>query len=327
MKPLFVALALACLSAGDGKELLQNGGFESGLEGWRPLDMSHTATFELDTKVVASGKQSLRMQRKGQGQSDFLKAVIDLPDTKGKLSFSIAYQVAKDSRVRIDGYFSDAKGETLGKGFLTLVDAKPTKSFEVARQDYAIPKGATQFGINVVMDKPGTAWIDSASVTMLTDAKKAATRKRGDNLLGNGSFDDGVEGWNAFARSAGATKIARDVSTKATGTGSLKLARSSPRLFPEDGVETKAGDLGEALQFQLAFKGRVDAGVRAWVVLQAFDADGIVLATERSPVESPAFAAGSLALKLTEPCDHLLVSYAIGGAGNAWIDDVVLEGK
>jgi hypothetical protein len=323
---VLVLAALTVTKAPQGKELLRNGGFESGTEGWRTLDMSKGASFEIDTKVKHSGKQSLRFARSGAGAADFLKASVDLPARKGKLAVSIAYQVAKDSRVSIAAYFFDAQGDTIGKGNMPLADARTTKAFEVAKAELEIPEKATGFGINVILDKAGTVWIDSASVTLAAEPKSAARKKSGGNLLENGTFDEDVDGWMEIALGSGTTTASRDGAVKAGGAGALKLLRTGPRLFPEDGVQAIVPDPGNAKSFKLAFKARVD-GCEAAVAAQAFDERGVALATSRATIASAAFAPGSLSLSLPAACDRVVVSFVVRGAGSAWLDDVVLEGK
>ena len=97
---------------------------------------------------------------------------------------------------------------------------------------------------------------------------------------------------------------------------------------PEDGVRSVVADPGKSKRYHLVFQSRASGAARAVVALQAFDAQDVVLSTSRLDVAaSEKFAPGSLALDLTAPCDHLVVTLAIRGAGSAWFDEVVLEGK
>jgi hypothetical protein len=92
-------------------------------------------------------------------------------------------------------------------------------------------------------------------------------------------------------------------------------------------VQATVLEPGDARQYKLSFKARVDGGARAILAVQAFDESGVVVETRRETVTATSFAAGSIDLRLARPCDRIVVSFAVGGAGRAWLDDVGLEGK
>lgn len=327
MKALALAIA-ALLWPGDAKELLANGGFEKDLESWRPLDMSKGTAFEIDTKVKHTGKQALRIEKKASGKPDFLKASIDLPARSGKLVLSIATLAAQGGSGRVDAYFFDAQGATIGQGFMTLATAKFGQKFESARAEYDIPEGAKGFGINVIVDRPGTVWIDSASVMLAGDTQEKPKRRAGGNLLEDGGFEAGIDAWTDVTLGSGTASATRSTAAKATGTGALVVERKSNRLFPEDGVQTKVAEPGASKRFQLALKARAEAGVTWRATVLAFDTRGICIGSTRtSGTASNSFTNAQCMLELKAACDHLIVVLAARGTGSAWFDDVVLEAK
>jgi hypothetical protein len=64
---LFLCLALTGGAAAASEELIANGGFESGLAGWRPLwsRQAGTGTVTLDGRTVHSGTKSARIEHRG----------------------------------------------------------------------------------------------------------------------------------------------------------------------------------------------------------------------------------------------------------------------
>lgn len=321
------AVALV-LCAGESRELLSNGGFERGLEGWRPLDMSGGTTFDVDTKVKHSGKQSLHIQKQASGKLDFLKQSIDIPVRSGKLAFEIATLGGKEVGARVDAYFFDVAGETLGRGFVTLAKVESGKAFVVSRAEYKIPEKAAGFGINIVVEKPGALWVDSASVTLVGAAKDKPKKRTGGNLLDDGGFETSLDAWTDLPDGSGSSTVTRSTSIKASGSAALQIERKSQRLFPEDGVQARITEPGGGKRFQFSCAARADPEVICCVVAQAFDAKGVSVGVARAQGPGTgSFVNMQCALVLDVPCDHIVVSLASRGRGSAFFDDVVLEAK
>src|SRR5687768_14187356 len=93
--------------------LLQNGDFEQGIAGWRVLNMSGEALFEPDTKVRHSGKQSLRIEKNGPGQQDWLKQSASLPMGVKEVRAVCWFKVDKGARAEVTVYFFDGADATI----------------------------------------------------------------------------------------------------------------------------------------------------------------------------------------------------------------------
>lgn len=333
MPCLALLLALAFSPPQKPRELFQNGGFESGVDGWRTLDMSQGAAFVIDDKVKQSGKQSLRFEKKGSGRPDFLKQSADLSVHAGKVAVSLACRVEKDTRPVLEFYFFDAKDETIGKGFVSLGTPKSSKSFEVLKQELEIPKGAKGCGLNVHLDQPGTVWIDDVSVTIAADPKKSAAKKGPgpmlDPMLLNGGFDVDLDSWIEEKCGSGTCEASIDPKTKCAGAGALRLARKSPRLFPEDAWSSAIDDIDKPGRYTLDFQARVSGAARGALVLQALDARGVALATARMDVASSGetFAPGAVSIDAPQGTTSLSVTLMIQGSGDLWFDALKIGRK
>jgi hypothetical protein len=205
--------ARCTLGAGDTRELVQKRRLRVGARGL--ASARHVRRHEVRDRREdeALGQAVAAHRTRGARGPRLPEGVVRSPARKGRIALSLAYKVDKDSHARIDAYFFDAAGEAVGKGYITLADAKTTKAFEVAKDEYEIPDKATGFGINVIVDKPGTVWIDSVSATMPLDAKSDVKKTKGGGaLLENGRFDEDVEGWMPLALGS---ERARRVTTRA----------------------------------------------------------------------------------------------------------------
>ncbi|MEI7809836.1 MAG: hypothetical protein WCJ07_15265 [Verrucomicrobiota bacterium] len=65
--------AMAVTFVSNAAGIVTNGGFESGLSGWRPLWTrdAHTGTLTLDAAVTHTGKQAARIEHRGQNDWSF----------------------------------------------------------------------------------------------------------------------------------------------------------------------------------------------------------------------------------------------------------------
>lgn len=321
-----LAVAAAALTAdprtlrGADRELFQNGGFEDGVAGWNALDLSGGCTFESDEKVRQSGKRSLRITKAAAGRTDFLKQSARLPGGVAEVRVACAYRVDKGARLEATVYFFDAASATIGKGDVVLFGSGPTKGFEKAALRMDVPKGAVGVGVNVKMTTPGVAWVDA--FTVACDGAPP-----GPPAIANGDFESGLDGWTPLEHGSGTAVLAADTSVRTGGRASARIARTSRRLQPEDGIASEVLFERDPGRVRVRFQARADGDARAAVVLQAFDARAVCLATARHPVRAgAAFSAGAAELAAPDGTRRVVVSLVVEGEGTAWFDDVALAG-
>jgi|GEM_PF-2310242 len=311
-------------------ELFENGGFEKGIAGWRPLNMSGSTTFVVDKQVKQSGSQSLRIERTGHGRADFLKHSAKLPITKSKLEVSLGYRVDKKARIQVDFYFFDDASNTIGKGYMPVVNSGATKGFKKVSKTFDVPDGASGCGINVVISKPGKVWLDDVSVSLRSSKKKSSSRNRGKaGELEDGGFETGLEGWMPIDGGSGSTTIDVDGRVKASGKKALRLTRTSPRLFPPDGLELKIVRRGKEREITIEYKTRTDDQARAVVSLAAVSGDGVFLgAMTGEPITAlRTFQRQKLSLSVPLDAERFFLSLSIQGRGTVWFDDLRLRRK
>jgi hypothetical protein len=316
-----VAAGAAVAGKGDAAEvdLVQNGGFESGVAGWRALNLSGQCSFESDAKEKKSGKHSLRIDKSGPGKPDWLKQSADLPGGVKDVRAAVWFKVEKGARADVTVYFFDAAGETIGKGDIALVSAGATKKWERAEERFEVPKGATGVGVNVKVTTKGTFWLDGLELKVAGAGGAAAG-------LANGGFESDLDGWRAVEPASGTAEARADASVRASGKASARIARASARLFPEDGLVTDVLLPGDAAKLRVAFQARVDGVARAAVILQALDERGVCVASVRAPagIGAGRFGPGEATLDAPKGSRKLVVYLLASGAGTVWFDDVAL---
>lgn len=182
MKPvtraaLALALSLPFLAAPDpaaakNENLLANGGFEKGLDGWKVENESGTMKVEVDGKVRAEGKASARVVSAASGgfSNDRLVAEIRrLPAGK---------RVVVSARVQGEGlrnsflkfFVFDAKGNVLIND-CDVAKYSGTFDWRDADRKFTLPKEAVRAEVRFCMFLGGKAWLDD--VRVMGDAGKA----------------------------------------------------------------------------------------------------------------------------------------------------------
>jgi hypothetical protein len=315
--PLAAVLAVASRASGaePGTNLLENGGFEQGVSGWRVLDMSGSVAFEPDEKVKRKGHKSLRVEKRAPGRTDFLKQSARLPLGVEVVTAWCWFKVDKGARAEVEVYFFDASDETVGKGYVALVNSGPTKTWLSTTADLEVPKGAVGVGVNVKVNAKGTYWLDDLWIGYA-----------GGGGLGNGGFEKGLHGWRPLEHGSGAAGVTVDPSVHAAGKSSARVVRTSARLLPEDGLYAEMGVATppRARQVRFSFQARSDGAARASVAVQVLDERGVCVAIARSPVVAAgkAFVPGEVAIDVPDDGKRLVVSLVVVGEGTAWFDEV-----
>jgi len=325
---LAIALTSLVLTPAATDELLDNGSFEDGMNGFRTLSMTGTCTFELDKKLKKSGKRSLRIERAEGQKVDWVKFSAELPRDEGEIEVSAWYAVDKPGDVRITVYFSDEKGDTID-GFQELVSSGSTrKKWKDASSKYGVPEGAKSVGIDVWLRKPGTVWIDDFSIAY-SGPTKSGRESAAEYALVNPDFSKGLDGWTAFGPDAARVEGKSDKQVGGKRKGALRLEREGARLFPEGGHEQLVTCRKRQKRATLACAVRVEEGAHGSVVLQALDKSGALLASTRIEIAptKKKFERGSLELALPRGTQFVAVMLGIGGSGKAWFDDLDLGGR
>jgi hypothetical protein len=108
----------------------------------------------------------------------------------------------------------------------------------------------------------------------------------------------------------------------------LKLARDDARLFPEDGVQASVLDRASRSDLRSRSRGRRRARrARSRRCRRSMRRGSRSGRRARISGRSEKLANGALVLELAVPCDKLIVTLAVRGAGSAWFDEVVLGGQ
>lgn len=317
---LSAALLFSAGASAEECDLFVNGGFEQGASGWRVVDLRSATRVDVDEKTKSEGRRALRIERDAKGGKGFVKQYVDLPVTKKPLRLRLRYRVDKQSDLAAKVYFYAADDAAAGGGPLQLFQSGRTKSFEKVDEELDVPAGATRIGLEISIGS-GRAWIDA--VELLADVEAG---------LPDPGFEESTPVWQTDG-ALELVRVARDRQRKRQGTSSLRVERTSPRLFPEVGVVGEARVAGSPHKALLTVAGAAEAGVRAHAVAQAFDATGRCLATVRTPWSREGAGAGSAfedaSAELELPAGTAIVRVAllVSGTGSAWFDDVRLEMK
>lgn len=173
---LGLALVAACgtASAAD-TNLVRNGGFEKGLDGWTTDDSSGTLDVAADTKTRDAGKASLRISKPAaKGMSaDRVRANLTQVRAGAKLDVSVRVKGSDVQNAWIKVFAFDASGESV----LEDCDvARVSGTFEW--KDVAgvidVPASAVRAEIRICMFLGGELWVDEVRVVESAAAPPAA---------------------------------------------------------------------------------------------------------------------------------------------------------
>jgi len=190
-------LALAAVPAAHAKieNLLPNGGFEKGLEGWKVENESGTFKAEIDGKVRAEGKSSARLTSTVSGGFANDRLTFDLrrlpPGKRVVVSARVQGKDLRNAFLKL--FVFDAKDRVLVED----VDvAKYTGSFDWRDADrkFDLPKEAVRAEVRFCLFLGGEAWLDD--VRVMGDA--AAARE----FVPSGGFPGEEPGGDGGAKSA-----------------------------------------------------------------------------------------------------------------------------
>lgn len=165
----WIAPALAALLAADAfaakENLLRNGGFEKGMDGWTVNDETASMKVEIDGKVRAEGKSSAHVVKppsKGIANDRLQIELTKLP--RGKKVVVSAQVKGKDLQNTWLKFFAfDAKGESLVED-CDLGRVTGTFDWREMERTFDLPKEAVRAEVRLCMFLGGEAWIDDVRV-------------------------------------------------------------------------------------------------------------------------------------------------------------------
>jgi hypothetical protein len=314
MSPGRVALLLLLAVAASGEEnLLPNGSFEKGEEGWVFFQFGQGDPREIDgkTKSLHVAKGSKSPDRPAMLWTDY---ALD-PSQEGKLSFSIRAKGKKLGRTQILFIlWDDKEGIAVEE---KMHDGDLGAKWQTFERTIEIPGPAKGGRILVRLFEDGELWLDDASVTIVgAPAAAPAPAPKGALAVRNGDFEKSKEGWAVLPGSED-LKVSLD-------KRELRLSRGGHRLYPEQGVQQVVKLAGRTKAVTLRCRARSE-GARAVVALLAETQEGALVAFVRAETAEQQELA--LPLALPTSVKQLRIVLAIRGPGDAWFDDVRLEGK
>lgn len=170
-----LALLPAVPAAAGEKDLLANGGFERGLEGWEARNVSGALTVDIDTKVRGAGKASARLLvRGGPGQFRADGLACPLPGIPAGVKVAVSAMVR--GREMGNGWLKftvyDGEGTQL-LDHVAVNDAGLTGTFDWRRveREFEVPEEAVRAEICLFLYLDGECWLDEVSVVPLGKPK------------------------------------------------------------------------------------------------------------------------------------------------------------
>jgi CheY-like chemotaxis protein len=146
-----------------GANLLGNGGFEQGLDGWRAIDNSKRLQVEVTKAEHKEGKQALHLAKSGAMPLDLVVQDIELP-AGGTLTCtaSIKSKAAKNAWIKVWIYDQD------GNALRDDVDlARVPADGDWQRVEKAWPcAGAVRATVQIVMVMGGDVWVDDVTLSV-----------------------------------------------------------------------------------------------------------------------------------------------------------------
>ncbi len=156
-----VLLLPAAVQEPAGRELLRNGDFEQGLEGWSPFwaREAGTGTAVPDAETRHAGARSVRITHTG-ARDWSLAHTLDLPVRPGDLLELRAWIRVEGAGDAVLGAVArDAAGKALDWS-LGARRARDTRGWRLLRARFAVPPGTTKLQPRLIGYGPSTVWLD-----------------------------------------------------------------------------------------------------------------------------------------------------------------------
>jgi len=305
MRSALLLLALA-LPAGAGKEnLLPNGDFEKGFDGWVFFQLGRDDKREVEKNALHVVKADDSRDRPTMIWTDY---ALD-PGQEGKLSFSLRAKGKRLGRTQVLFIVWDDAGNSAAEE--TVLDGDLGAKWKTFEKTIAIPGPAKGGRILIRLFEKGELWLDDASVTIV-GAPAEEPAPKGALAVRNGDFDRSKQGWGNLPGSDD-LKVSLDKKE-------LRLSRGGNRLYPEQGVQQVVDLPARRKNVTLKCRARAE-GATACVALLAETEEGALVAFARAEPTGVT----ALPLDLPTSAKRLRIVLAIRGPGDAWFDDVGLE--
>jgi hypothetical protein len=161
LQALLLWLALPCLAAPLPGNLLTNGGFESGLKGWRPLwcRQAGTGTVSLDQQQLHAGTNSAHIEHRGT-EDWSLEPELRLPVQPGDIfELEMWTKVQGAGSVTLCASTWDAQGHNLSWSYGER-STQATKDWTRLSTRFVVPPGVTQLQPRLIGHGTATLWVD-----------------------------------------------------------------------------------------------------------------------------------------------------------------------
>jgi tetratricopeptide (TPR) repeat protein len=147
-----------------GINLLDNGGFERGTQGWIIGSNSGRMTLTPDTQEMAEGKQSLRITKTGGMPIDIVR--INAKKLTSGQSVDVSAMIKAEDAVNawMKFYVWDADGNVLIED-LDVTRIHGTHDWRKAGRRFKLPDNADSAAIQFWLVMGGTVWLDDVKVT------------------------------------------------------------------------------------------------------------------------------------------------------------------
>ncbi|HEX5138370.1 MAG TPA: hypothetical protein VFY93_15445 [Planctomycetota bacterium] len=304
---LGILLLLVALAVGaDEPNLLPNGDFKKGEDGWVLFQLGGADAREIDKDALHVAKAADSKDRPAMIWTDY---ALD-PGQEGKLAFSIRAKGKKLGRTQIAFIVWDDAGNAVVEE--KVLDDDLGAKWKTFERTIGIPGPSKGGRILVRLFEKGELWLADAGVRLVGVKAEPEPVPKGGLGLVNGGFDTSRQGWTTLS---GSDDLELSVDRK-----QLRLSRGGHRLYPEQGVEQVVVPKGKVKSVVLTCRAHAE-GATACVAILAESADGGLLGYARQEPSGDA----KLPLDLPAGTKRLRVVLAIRGPGDAWFDDVRLE--
>lgn len=178
-----VALAFASLlvapapaaRAAPKSNLLENGGFEKGLDGWKVENETGSMKASLDTKTKAEGKQAAHLVKASAKHNGNDRLTIELKKLPAGKTVVVSAKLAGKGlqNTWLKFFVFDAKGESIVED-CDIGQYSGTFDWRTVDQKFELPKEAVRAEVRLCMFMGGEAWLDDVRVA--GDAAAATDR-------------------------------------------------------------------------------------------------------------------------------------------------------
>lgn len=146
-----------------GRNLLRNGDFEAGLEGWDVVVRNAGTDVTVEERGPYAGKRSLRIDKRGGMPPDLVSQRLDPLPKDGRLVVAgrIRCENAKNAWLKLR--IRDANGRDLVED-VDVAHCTGTQEFELVQKDFELPAGARHAQLEFMMVLGGTVILDELVV-------------------------------------------------------------------------------------------------------------------------------------------------------------------